>query len=327
MTLTAAPYHGEQVVDREHAADANERADGAEPTALELRVRALEHEVAQRTELEAALRDALQREQRARAAAERACEEAERAVRFNELFARMLGHDLRNPLGAISMGATYISRASTHEKITRSAGRILSSTDRMARMVEQLLEFSRLRAGGETPLRLERADLREVCARVKEELEAAHPERAGAGIMIEVEGDAVGVWDAEGLVRVLSTMADNAIAHGAQGAAGAGAAAIHIDGRDADRVEVTVHNAGEIAADKRDVLFEPIRGTSRQHHTRGLGLGLFLAQQVILAHGGTIEVTSSAADGTTMRISLPRAATEAKAAAGATVAAPERPVP
>jgi signal transduction histidine kinase len=274
-----------------------------ELSALEQRARSLEHEIAQRTEVEAALRDALAREQHAR-------EEAERAVRFNEMFAGMLGHDLRNPLGAISMGASYIARSSTNEKLTRSATRILTSTDRMARMIEQLLEFSRIRAGGTPPLRPIRFDLAELCSRVKDELEATHPE---GSIAIELEGSAIGTWDYEQLLRAFSTIAGNAISHDAA----AQGVTIRIDGRDPERVAAQIHNAGAIAPDTMAVLFEPFRGTSRRHHTQGLGLGLFIARQIVHAHGGSIEAASSAASGTSLRIDLPRS-TPPRPAAGST---------
>jgi signal transduction histidine kinase len=259
---------------------------------LEQRARALEHEIAQRTEVEAALRDALAREQHAR-------QEAERAVRFNEMFAGMLGHDLRNPLGTIAMGASYIARTSTSEKLTRSATRILTSTDRMARMIEQLLDFSQIRASGSPPLHPTRFDLAELCSRIKDELEAAHPE---GSIAVELDGGAIGTWDYQRLLRALSTIAGNAISHGAAGHG----VTIRIDGRDPERVAALVHNAGAIAPDTMAVLFEPFRGTSRRHHTQGLGLGLFIARQIVLAHGGAIEAASSPAEGTSLRVDLPR---------------------
>jgi len=271
---------------------ADTAAEPRGPRALEQHARALEHEIAQRIQLEAALRDALASEQRAR-------EEAERAVRFNDMFARMLGHDLRNPLGAITMGASYIARTSTNEKITRSAARILASTDRMSRMVEQLLDFSRIRSDGALPLRPIRLDLAELCTRVKEELEAAHPEHV---IALELEGSAMGTWDYTRLLRAFSTVIGNAATHGTAGHV----VTVRIDGRDPEAVAIAVHNAGAIAPDMLPVLFEPYRGTSRQHQTQGLGLGLFITQQIVRAHGGTIAAASTPAEGTTLRIGLPR---------------------
>jgi signal transduction histidine kinase len=268
------------------------RASDGEPSNLEQRTRALEHELAQRAQLEAALRDALAREQLARA-------EAERAVRFNEMFAGMLGHDLRNPLGAIAMGASYIARASTSEKITRSAARILSSTDRMTRMIEQLLDFSRTRIAGAMPLQRMQLDLAELATRVKEELEAIHPE---GSIALELAGSAVGAWDYERILRVLSTVVGNAIAYGTAGQP----VTVRIDGRAPELVELAVHNTGAMPADVLAVLFEPFRGTSRHRHTQGLGLGLFIAKQIVHAHGGTIEAASGDATGTTLCIRLPR---------------------
>ncbi|HWO21257.1 MAG TPA: MEDS domain-containing protein [Kofleriaceae bacterium] len=279
--------------DRESSEATSEATTSAQAGVIPAeRVAALEHELAQRTRLEAALRDALAREQHAR-------EEAERAAHFNEVFAGMLGHDLRNPLGAIAMGASYIARASTSEKITRSAARILSSTERMSRMIEQLLDFSRTRVGSALSLQPVRLDLGELATRVKEELEAIHPE---GSVALELEGSAVGAWDYERLLRVLSTVIGNAIAYGTAGHP----VTVRIDGRAPDRVLVSVHNAGAMPADVLAVLFEPFRGTSRHRHTQGLGLGLFIAKQIVRAHDGAIEAASGEATGTTLRISLPR---------------------
>jgi signal transduction histidine kinase len=266
---------------------------------LEQRARSLEHEIERRTRLEARLREALEREKAAR-------EEAERAVRFNEMFVGMLGHDLRNPLGAIAMGATYIARSSPNEKITRTTTRILASTSRMSSMVEQLLDFSRIRLGRDLPLQAIRIDLAELCARVKDELEAAHPE---CSIALELDGSALGTWDYERLLRVFGNVVGNAVAHGAPGHG----VSIRIDGRDPDLVATAVHNAGAIPPETLAVLFEPFRGTSRQHHTQGLGLGLFITRQIVHAHGGTIEAASTEASGTSIRIALPRAAPPAEA--------------
>jgi signal transduction histidine kinase len=258
---------------------------------LQQRARALENEIAQRKELESALREALVREQEAR-------EEAERSVRYNEMFAGMLGHDLRNPLSAITTGANYIARLNSSQKATKAATRILSSAERMARMIDQLLDFTRIRVGGGLALAPTRLDLDELLYKIKDELEAAHPERS---IVVEVVGSALGEWDHDRLLQVFSNLVGNALHHGS------GAAPVHIrcDGSAPTHIDVSVHNDGVVPSEVLPVMFEPFRGNARYQRTRGLGLGLFITQQIVAAHGGTIDVASTAEGGTTFHLVLP----------------------
>jgi signal transduction histidine kinase len=280
------PEHGPAELHDE--ADARRR----EISELQQRARALENEVEQRKELEAALRQALIREKEAR-------EEAERSVRYNEMFAGMLGHDLRNPLSAITTGANYIARLNSSEKSTRAATRILASAERMGRMIDQLLDFTRIRVGGGLALNRTRFDLEEVCCKVRDELEAAHPDRS---IVVEATGNVAGEWDHDRLLQVFSNLISNALHHGA----GNGVVTVRCDGDGRDGVKVTVHNEGVVPADVLPVLFEPFRGNTRYQRTRGLGLGLFITQQIVAAHGGTIDVSSGPGAGTVFQIYLPR---------------------
>jgi signal transduction histidine kinase len=263
-----------------------------EISGLQQRTRALETELEHRKELEVALREALIREKEAR-------EEAERSVHYNEMFAGMLGHDLRNPLSAITTGANYIARLNSSPKSSKAATRILSSAERMGRMIDQLLDFTRIRVGGGLALAPTRFDLEEVCCKVKDELEAANPERT---IALEVAGNVVGEWDHDRLLQVLSNLVGNALHHGAEGSP----VLIRCDGTDPAHIELSVHNDGGVLPEVLPILFEPFRGNVRYQRTRGLGLGLFITQQIVGAHAGTIDVTSDAQAGTTFRLRLPR---------------------
>jgi PAS domain S-box-containing protein len=234
----------------------------------------------------------LVREQEARA-------EAERTVRFNEMFAGILGHDLRNPLSAISTGAHYLLRVNANERVAKTAARILSSTDRMTRMVDQLLDFTRIRVGNGIALRRAAVDLRDLCNRVREELEAGHPDRS---VTVDCRGELSGQWDEDRLLQVFSNLVGNALHHGA----GDSAVTVRVDATDPVLVDVLIHNDGVIPAEVLPVLFEPFRGTSKQQNSKGLGLGLFITQQILTAHGATIDVTSTPESGTTFRIRLPR---------------------
>jgi signal transduction histidine kinase len=272
---------------------AEPEAERREMNELQLRARSLENEIAHRKELESALREALIREKEAR-------EEAERSVRYNEMFAGMLGHDLRNPLSAITTGANYIARLNASQKSTKAAARILSSAERMARMIDQLLDFTRIRVGGGLQLAPTRFDLEELLCKVKDELEAANPERT---IVVDIAGRATGEWDQDRLLQVFSNLVGNALHHGRHDHP----VMVRCDGRLGAQVLVSVENGGVVPPEVLPVLFEPFRGNTRYQRTRGLGLGLFITQQIVAAHGGTIDVASDAASGTAFRLVLPRA--------------------
>jgi signal transduction histidine kinase len=259
---------------------------------LQRHARTLENEIEHRKELEGELREALIREKEAR-------EEAERSVRYNEMFAGMLGHDLRNPLSAITTGANYIARLNASQKTTKAASRILSSAERMARMIDQLLDFTRIRVGGGLALSPTRFDLEELLCKVKDELEAANPERS---IVVDVDGNATGEWDHDRLLQVFSNLLGNALHHGRSDQP----VEVRCNGRHPKHLDITVHNAGCVPAEVLPVLFEPFRGNARYQRTRGLGLGLFITQQIVLAHDGTIDVTCDDATGTTFHLTLPR---------------------
>ena len=253
----------------------------------------LVRELAHRKELEAALRDSLFRERAAR-------EQAEKSLRFNELFAGMLGHDLRNPLSTITMGASHISRHAEGDKNRVTAERIAASAERMGRMVDQLLDLTKLRVGNGIGVARARLDLAELAARIADEIRTVHPR---AAIAIETFGETEGAWDADRLAQLASNLLHNAVVHGLPDRP----VTVAIDGRDTSEVVLTVHNDGAIPEQVRAVLFEPFRsGRDRRAQSRGLGLGLYITQQIVAAHGGKIDVASASSEGTTFRITLPR---------------------
>ena len=235
----------------------NPDARRREISELQQRTRALEKELEHRKELEVALREALLREKEAR-------EEAERSVRYNEMFAGMLGHDLRNPLSAITTGANYIARLNSSQKSTKTATRILASAERMGRMIDQLLDFTRIRVGDGLGLMPSRFDLEEVCCRVKDELEPSSPDRL---ILVEVMGNVVGEWDHERILQVVSNLASNALHHGTEGSL----VRLRCDGRDPAQVELSVSNDGGRQFEVLPVLFEAPSGATRALPADGAG--------------------------------------------------------
>jgi PAS domain S-box-containing protein len=232
----------------------------------------------------------------------------EETIRYNELFAGALAHDLRNPLGAIMTAAQLAlmrregGNASGHGE-TKPLSRILSSGQRMTTMIDQLLDFTRARSGGGIDIEPHDTSLADLYAQAVGELDLAHPEWE---IHCQVTGDPRGLWDSDRLLQVLSNVVANAGQHGLPGAP----ISIKIDGTAREQVRVEVHNEGAIPPALLPQLFDPFRGTRhRRDRSRGLGLGLFIVREIVRAHGGTVDVTSSEAAGTTFSVLLPRLCT------------------
>jgi PAS domain S-box-containing protein len=238
---------------------------------------------------------------RERIATERAglLRERESDLAFLQMFMGMLGHDLRNPLGAIRMSAQYLSRV-VEDELAVATARIVTSTDRIDRMVEQLLDLTRIRLAGGMPVERSRVDLGDLCRGVIEELRAAYPD---AAVHLEVTGDVTGDWDGDRLLQAASNLVGNAIQH----SAGRPEVALRVSGAD-EAVALAVHNPGAIPAELMPLLFQPFRGTQVGGARKGLGLGLYITKHIIEAHAGAIEVASSERAGTSFSVRLPRRA-------------------
>jgi len=240
----------------------------------------------------------------AEAAQRRLVENLTETIRLNELFVGVLAHDLRTPLGAVVTGAELIRMrgvGAPDPRNVKALDRILNSGRRMARMIEQLLDFTRLRVGGGMALDAKAADLAALARAAVGELEQGHPDRR---VRIEEQGELRGLWDADRLSQVLSNLIGNAIQHGEP----SGDVLVELDGTDPETVRVRVHNRGAIPADQLPKLFDPLAGGERRREKpRGLGLGLFIAREIVRAHGGAITVRSAAGEGTCFTVRLPRA--------------------
>lgn len=227
--------------------------------------------------------------------------ELSNALRLNEMFVGILGHDLRNPLGAILTGAELLGLQLSDEGQRRTLQRMTSAGARMTDMIEQLLDLTRARlADGLGFARArKRLDVGSLVRRTIDELRGAHPERE---IIVEILGDGTTSGDANRLLQLFSNLLANALHHGTSGSA----VAVTVDGGERE-ILVCVRNHGVIPQDVRPRIFDPFRERqSASSKSRGLGLGLFISQQIALAHGGSVAVESSDDTGTICTVRLPR---------------------
>ena len=230
--------------------------------------------------------------------------ELQETLRYNELFAGILAHDLRNPINAVLMAAQLLLvRREGHAgdpSDTRPVGKILASGERMAKMVDQLLDFTRARSGGGIAIQPVPTNLANLCAQALDELTLVNPDWR---FERKVEGDPNGFWDPDRLLQIISNLASNAGQHGGL----RGPITVRIDGTAGGHVTLCVHNDGAVAPEILSSLFDPFHSARRvRERSQGLGLGLFIVREIARAHGGAVTVSSSDEEGTAFRVRLPR---------------------
>lgn len=225
-------------------------------------------------------------------------DELREALRVNEMFTAVLGHDLRNPLAAVLNGAELLLLMSGEKKVGAVATRIRSSAQRMEKMVSQLLDVARIRSGG-VALELAPGNYEQVCRRIADELrQAGHTNE----VRIACAGNADGVFDPHRIGQVLSNLLANALAHGEPEAP----VDVRIDGTEPDWLNLRIHNLGAMPESMLEQVFMPFRPGREGRGQPGLGLGLYIVKYFIDAHHGSIALSSSPATGTAFDIRLPR---------------------
>jgi two-component system sensor histidine kinase/response regulator len=225
-------------------------------------------------------------------------QELAETLRLNEELMAVVGHDLKNPLNVVLM-TTSLLATSTDPDVQKSVARLTSSGTRMVQIIDELFDLSRARLGGGIPIERQSIDLGAVARKTVAEFEATNPSRK---IELIVEGDLRGDWDGGRLSQVLSNLVGNAVRHGNVTMS----ITVRLVASDPD-VQISVHNGGHIPEDLIPRLFQPFQsGVGRRTRAEGLGLGLYIVQQIVIAHGGDVHVSSSPAEGTTFLIRLPR---------------------
>lgn len=241
----------------------------------------INRDIARREQLEKALRD---------------------AASFQEQFVAIVSHDLRNPLGAITLAAQRLQQAGLPDTVLRPVTILQNAAGRMSRLIDQLFDLARARHAGGIPIQpTPDTDLAQIVRDTVEELCSANP---GAEVRVEDVPSVCGAWDSDRLTQVVSNLIGNAIAHGV------GPVRVRVH-RASELAVLEVRNGGApIPPEMMPRLFEAFRGSSRPALTpkKGLGLGLYIAERIVTAHGGKITAQSSERDGTTFTIRLPMGA-------------------
>lgn len=226
----------------------------------------------------------------ARAAAEATEEKLQREHQMAELreqFIAVLGHDLRNPLAALSAGARILDRTVQSEKERQIITMMQTTVARMAALIDDVLDLARGRLGGGIALEHKAGKpLEAVLVQVVDELRLASP---GREILVDLHVDRPVDCDSSRIGQMLSNLLGNALTHGSASKP----VIVRAETRERD-FEVSVSNAGEpIPPDAMEKLFEPFfRGKARASR-QGLGLGLYIASQIAKAHRGELVATSN----------------------------------
>jgi signal transduction histidine kinase len=225
--------------------------------------------------------------------------------RSQNMFLAILGHDLRNPLGTLVTGSSFIMQAGDiPPRYILAATRMFSSAKRMSKLVNDLIDFTRTHLGPGMPIRAREGSLTAVCAQVVDELRAFHPERS---IELQAPSELDAVFDDGRIAQMLSNLIGNAIQYGSVDAP----VKVSLNGGDDDIVVVVNNQGPPIPPDKISSIFEPLVRVAANIHRddaerTSLGIGLFISREIVLAHGGQINVTSDAEHGTTFTVTIPR---------------------
>lgn len=222
------------------------------------------------------------------AASQAALLDADEAALLRDQFIAVLGHDLRNPLASIQAGANLLKATPLTERATRIVDQMHESGRRMGRLIDDVLDFARGRLGGGVPLQHRaEAELHAVIEQVVQELRTAWP---GRTIVSDIAVARPVACDPDRVAQLLSNLIANALTHGA----GDGVVEVHAR-CEGEVFELSVTNAGDPIPDQALAhLFKPFTRPRKGEPQAGLGLGLYIASQIAVGHGGSLGADSTA---------------------------------
>lgn len=261
--------------------------------------------------------------------AENSCsskQEAEELIRFNEgidqalaesiaryteaillshdIFLGVLGHDLRDPLNSIGVGAQLLNASGDQDSHSAKLGSQMYNTVlRMNKMLDNLLDFTQSRIGGGLPIFTSEVDLAQISEGVVSEFRLSHPNRL---INNYADANCVGNWDAGRLSQIYQNLISNALQYGSM------ESAITVTTKDHDdHVVYTVQNYGVLIPEQNqhqifDLMHRIPNGDAERNFNKNLGLGLYIVREIVTAHHGVISVSSTPENGTIFRVQLPK---------------------
>ena len=221
-----------------------------------------------------------------------------------EMFLAVLGHDLRTPLGAVLMSSQFmLDTGELVEPNLTLTQRIAHSARRMNEMADDLLDFTRSQLGSGVPVVREPMNMERTLRHAVDEIEAAYPDHT---FVMRSSGDTEGEWDGSRMSQVFANLLSNAAQHGASGTP----IGVQLLG-ERQEVVIIVHNFGDVIPPSEIFgIFSPFKrlkpGSPVSRDASNLGLGLFIADRIVKAHAGSIDVQSSFEDGTSFIVRLPR---------------------
>ena len=218
------------------------------------------------------------------------------------LFLGMLGHDMRNPLQVIQVTAAYLGRLNAGVDVSAAATRLVNSGARLKALLDDLLDFNRIKLGLGINIAPSEFDLADVLADELQQIRVAHP---GRQIELELTGDMRGVWDANRLHQLLCNLVLNALTYGALDAP----VRVVVAGMQSE-VVIAVKNRGPmIERSTLHQIFDPLKRGPENQDGPGphgsLGLGLYICREIVTAHGGDISAQSDETE-TVFTVRLPR---------------------
>lgn len=225
---------------------------------------------------------------------------ADRSARIRDLFAGVLAHDMRSPLGAVLNSAHVVLQDENLSPVSvRAIANLQRSAGRLKALIDDLFVFTRARLGDTLPVEPTQQDFGNICRGAVDEVRAARP---GAQIDVQSTGNLVGTWDAARMNQLIVNLVTNAIQHGS------GMVRLEASADDGEIV-LSVSNEGSIPKAALPTLFDPLtRATPSAEYRQastGVGLGLFICRCIVRAHHGTIGVESNE-NSTVFTVTIPR---------------------
>lgn len=221
------------------------------------------------------------------------------------MFLAILGHDLRNPLGTVVTGSSFLMQAlDIPPRYVLVATRMFNSAKRMSKLINDLIDFTRSHLGPGIPVRVKQGSIVAVCEEVVNELRTFHAEKQ---IDLHVPPQLDAIFDEGRIAQVLSNLIGNAIQYGS----GDAPVKVEVSGTD-NEVVIAVNNRGAtIPSEKLSSVFDPMvriaaNVTNDYLERSSLGIGLYISREIVHAHGGKLALASNDAEGTTFTVTMPR---------------------